>query len=171
MTDIDFRIKNSWDNNEDFYLSDMIYPQRNQIHLSLHIAFSHRANGLMLSFLEDLYQVNFADYGSIWLFFNDYLKRNYIHPVEVLAMQDEIIKFTDSDIKNLTRQFARLERVKLIDNKSDDFNFKKHKLYKVGILTVGIDKIYNLAKIEEFLKFADFSIVEVKKHFAKAENI
>jgi hypothetical protein len=147
------RIKFAFKMQEDVYLSDLIFPDATPEFRNMFDNFSEVSK---LEIQQFLYKIYNEDILGILDFFYEYCKDNYIHPVEVLAMKNDIIAFTDDKAKNLTRQFARLNRIKIVDVYSEEFDLKKHNRYvllngddKAKIL-IGIDKRFNFDDLGKY---------------------
>lgn len=155
------RIKHVFKMEEDVYLSDLIFPEKTPDYRNMFDTFSEEAK---LEIQQFLYKIYNQDIIGILDFFYEYCKDNYIHPVEVLAMKNDIIAFTDDKAKNLTRQFARLKRIKIVDINSEEFDYRKfNRFILVGEtnLMIGIDKRFKLNDLAKYFthlgdKFYEF---------------
>lgn len=165
------RIKHVFKMEEDVYLSDLIFPEKTPDYRNMFDTFSEEAK---LEIQQFLYKIYNQDIIGILDFFYEYCKDNYIHPVEVLAMKNDIIAFTDDKAKNLTRQFARLKRIKIVDINSEEFDYRKfNRFILVGEtnLMIGIDKRFKLNDLAKYFthlgdKFYEF-IPQNTKFYAK----
>lgn len=170
------RIKFAFKMQEDVYLSDLIFPDAVPEFRNMIETFSGEALIELAQLIERIYGKEIVDY--LYLF-QEYCKDNYIHPVEVLAMKNDIIAFTDDKAKNLTRQFARLNRIKIVDVYSEEFDLKKHNRFvllngddKPKIL-IGIDKRFNFDDLGKYFahlgdKFCKFTPQKAKVY---GENV
>jgi hypothetical protein len=108
-------------------------------------------------FIKLIYNNDFI-HGSLWFnFFCDYLDKHQISPLEVEILQDEIIKFEDPRPENLTRQFARLERIKVVLPNSEEFNTKKYNTFRIYKLVDGEEKVAFDVGIDKRFKYENFN--------------
>jgi len=119
-------IKKSFKMQEEVYLSDLIFPIQEPKYRTMSETFSKEA-------VAEVQKLLIGIYGDEILknidFFKEFCNDNYIHPVEVLALKTDIIAFEDVNPLNLTRQFARVKRIRIIDIDSEDFHIAKFKRY------------------------------------------
>lgn len=145
------KIKYAFKMQEDVYLSDLIFPDATPEFRIMFDTFSEEAKSEIQQFIYKIYN---QDILGILDFFYEYCKDNYIHPVEVLALKDDIIAFTDDKAKNLTRQFARLNRIKIVDVASEDFDYRKfnrfHLINGSERLMIGIDKRFKYNDLKKY---------------------
>lgn len=155
------KIKYAFKMQEDVYLSDLIFPEKTPDYRNMFDTFSEEAK---LEIQQFLYKIYNQDILGILDFFYEYCKDNYIHPVEVLAMKNDIISLTDDKAKNLTRQFARLNRIKIVDINSEEFDYRKFNrfvLAEESNLMIGIDKRFKFNDMAKYFthlldKFYEF---------------
>lgn len=155
------RIKHVFKMEEDVYLSDLIFPEKTPDYRNMFDTFSEEAK---LEIQQFLYKIYNQDIIGILDFFYEYCKDNYIHPVEVLAMKNDIISLTDDKAKNLTRQFARLNRIKIVDINSEEFDYRKFNRFVLAgesNFLIGIDKRFKFNDMAKYFthlldKFYEF---------------
>lgn len=155
------RIKYAFKMQEDVYLSDLIFPEKTPDYRNMFDTFSEEAK---LEIQQFLYKIYNQDILGILDFFYEYCKDNYIHPVEVLAMKNDIISLTDDKAKNLTRQFARLNRIKIVDINSEEFDYRKFNRFVLAgesNFLIGIDKRFKFNDMAKYFthlldKFYEF---------------
>lgn len=147
------KIKYAFKMQEDVYLSDLIFPDKSPEFRNMYNTFSDAANEELHRVLFSIYNTDLSNYVALFI---EYCIYNYIHPVEVLAMKNDIIALTDDKAKNLTRQFARLNRIKIVDVYSEEFDLKKYNRFvllngddKPKIL-IGIDKRFNFDDLGKY---------------------
>lgn len=145
------KIKYAFKMQEDVYLSDLIFPDKTPEFRIMFKTFSAEAVNELAKLLAGIYESKLTDYLEL---FEEYCTRNYIHPVEVLAMIDDIIAFTDDKPRNLTRQFARLNRIKIIDMNSEDFDYRKFNRFVLingsERLMIGIDRRFKYNDLKKY---------------------
>lgn len=155
------KIKYAFKMQEDVYLSDLIFPEKTPDYRNMFDTFSEEAK---LEIQQFLYKIYNQDILGILDFFYEYCKDNYIHPVEVLAMKNDIISLTDDKAKNLTRQFARLNRIKIVDINSEEFDYRKFNRFVLAgesNFLIGIDKRFKFNDMAKYFthlldKFYEF---------------
>lgn len=155
------KIKYAFKMQEDVYLSDLIFPEKTPDYRNMFDTFSEEAK---LEIQQFLYKIYNKDILGILDFFYEYCKDNYIHPVEVLAMKNDIISLTDDKAKNLTRQFARLNRIKIVDINSEEFDYRKFNRFVLAgesNFLIGIDKRFKFNDMAKYFthlldKFYEF---------------
>lgn len=155
------KIKYAFKMQEDVYLSDLIFPEKTPDYRNMFDTFSEEAK---LEIQQFLYKIYNQDILGILDFFYEYCKDNYIHPLEVLAMKNDIISLTDDKAKNLTRQFARLNRIKIVDINSEEFDYRKFNRFVLAgesNFLIGIDKRFKFNDMAKYFthlldKFYEF---------------
>lgn len=135
---------------EEVYLSDLIFPMQTPEFRIMSETFSSEANAEVQKLLIGIYGDDILKHIE---FFKEYCIKNYIHPVEVLAMENDIVAFADDKAKNLTRQFAKVERIKIVAIDSEEFNIKKYNRFVLKgekNLMFGIDKRFNFDDLGKY---------------------
>jgi hypothetical protein len=144
------KIVDSFKMQEEVYLSDLIFPMQTPEFRIMAETFSSEANAEVQKLLIGIYGDDILKHLD---FFKEYCIKNYIHPVEVLAMENEIVAFEDVRPINLTRQFARVKRIKILDINSDDFQISKFKRFILKgekNLMFGIDKRFKFNDLGKY---------------------
>lgn len=156
------RIKYAFKMQEDVYLSDLIFPDATPEFRNMFDTFSAEAVIELGKLLAGIYKLEISHYLE---FFKEYCIDNYIHPVEVLALKNDIIAFTDDKAKNLTRQFARLNRIKIIDMNSEEFDYRKFNRFVLAggnKLMIGIDKRFKYNDLKKYFVHLGENFYEFK---------
>ena len=135
---------------EEVYLSDLIFPMQTPEFRIMVETFSSEAVAEVHRILFGIYQTELSNFMSLFI---EYYIDNYIHPVEILALKNDIIAFADDKVKNLTRQFAKVERIKIIPIDSEEFSTKKYNRFILKgekNLMFGIDKRFKFNDLGKY---------------------
>jgi 2-hydroxy-3-keto-5-methylthiopentenyl-1-phosphate phosphatase len=144
------KLVDSFKMQEEVYLSDLIFPMQTPEFRIMSETFSNEANEELTNLLNKIYKLEILEYFDL---FKEYCYDNYIHPVEVLAMKNDIRAFTDDKAKNLTRQFARTERITIVPIDSEEFSIKKYNRFILKgqkNIMFGIDKRFNFNDLGKY---------------------